>query len=193
MLDAQTCTLLPLNFRIAETSWPFLDRVHRSRSGAFARPPRAQNSRESRTNARAMGQYLNCPTVFGGVDQNRLMAAYEPGKTNDHDINTTPAITAVDGTAPTRGNGATRAKELANMGKKICAYGYGEPLLKKKHLCTITRTPPFAAPAQRGNPTLKGSRPAHDRVAVPLAQASCTAARLCLLFSPPHRSGVAIY
>ena len=57
------------------------------------------------------------------------MAAYEPGKTNDHD--TTPAITAaVDGTAPTRGNGATRARELA----KMAPYGYGEPLLKKKHL-----------------------------------------------------------
>ena len=76
-----------------------------------------------------MGQYLNCPAVFGrGVDKNRLMAAYEPGKTNHHD--TTPAITAVDGTAPTRGNGATRARELA----KMAPYGYGEPLLKKKHL-----------------------------------------------------------
>lgn len=84
-----------------------------------------------------MGQYLNCP-VFGGADQNRrLMAAYEPGapgKTNHHDP--TPANTAaVDGTAPTRGNGATRARELAKMGSKnMSAYGYGEPLLKKKHL-----------------------------------------------------------
>ena len=90
----------------------------------------------------------NCP-VFGGIDKNLQLAAYAP-----------PPATGAGvprkrhhqhggggrGVQAVRAASSTRARELAKMGKKAAAYGYGEPLLKKKHLdfyyadATITTT-----------------------------------------------------